>query len=75
MRQKQTHRHRELACGCQSGVGKGCSGNLVLADANYIYRMDNNKVLLNSTGKYQYIKYPVINHNGKNIYNRMFIYV
>ena len=31
---KQTHRHRELTCGCQSGVGKHCSGSLVLADAN-----------------------------------------
>ena len=28
-----------------------------------IYRMDNNKVLLYSTGNY--IQYPVINHNGK----------
>ena len=28
-----------------------------------IYRMDNNKVLLYSTGNY--IQYPVINHSGK----------
>ena len=28
-----------------------------------IHRMDNNKVLLYSAGNY--IKYPVINHNGK----------
>ena len=30
-----------------------------------IYRMKNNKVLPYSTGNY--IQYPVINHNGKNI--------
>ena len=36
------------------------------------YRMDNNKVLLNSTGNY--IQYPVINQNGKE-YEKEYIYV
>ena len=34
--QKQTHRRREQTCGCQGvGTGKGWSGSLGLADANY----------------------------------------
>ena len=37
-----------------------------------IYRMDNNKVLLYSTGNY--IQYPVINHNGKE-YEKEYIYI
>ena len=32
----------------------------------------NNKVLLYSTGKYWYIQYPVINHNG-NEYKKKYI--
>ena len=35
-----------------------------------IYRMDNNKVLLYSTGNY--IQYPVINHNGKE-YEKIYV--
>ena len=37
MKQKQTHRHREQACGCQKKgeVGEGWIGSLGLADANY----------------------------------------
>ena len=33
----QTHRHREQTCDCQGDrrVGKGCTGSLGLADANY----------------------------------------
>ena len=33
----------------------------------------NNKVLLYSTGNY--IQYPVINHNGKNMKKNLYIYV
>ena len=33
----------------------------------------NNKDLLNSTG--DYMKYPLINYNGKNILKRMYIYI
>ena len=33
MKQKQTHKHREQACGCQ-GIGEGWSGRLGLADGN-----------------------------------------
>ena len=34
---KQTHRHREQTCGFQGGgeMGKGGTGSLGLADANY----------------------------------------
>ena len=36
MKQTQTHRHRELTCGCQGGgvVEEGWIGSLGLADAN-----------------------------------------
>ena len=36
-KQKQTHRHKEQTGGCQVGgeVGKGWTGSLELADANY----------------------------------------
>ena len=43
MKQKQTHRHREQAVGCQAGgaVGAGWIESLGLADAKYyIYKMD-----------------------------------
>ena len=33
----------------------------------------NNKVLLYTTGNY--IQYPVINHNGKNIFLNVYIYI
>ena len=35
--EKQTHRHREQACGCQrgEGVGEGWIGGLGLPVANY----------------------------------------
>ena len=36
-----------------------------------IYRMDKQQVLLYSTG--DYIQYPVINHNGKNMKNNVYI--
>ena len=68
-KEKQTHRHREQTWGCQGGgkVGEGYVGSLGLADANYIYieREWINKVQLYSTGNY--IQYPVINYNGKNM--------
>ena len=36
MKQKQTHRHREQACGCQGGGELGrWIGSLGLADAKY----------------------------------------
>ena len=37
IKQKQTHRHREQACGCQAGgeVREGWIGSLGLADANH----------------------------------------
>ena len=35
MKQKLSLRHREETCGCQVAGGKGWTGNLGLADANY----------------------------------------
>ena len=57
-------REMEQTGGCQGReLKEGCSGRLGLADTSFIYRMDNNKVLLYSTGNY--IQYFVITHNGK----------
>ena len=39
----------------------------------YIERI-NYKVLLYGTGNYQYVQYPVINHNGKE-YEKEYIYI
>ena len=70
-KQKQTHRHREQTCGCQGGgeVGEFGIGRCKLLHLEWI----NNKVLMYSTGNY--IKYPVINHNGKEYKRRMSICV
>ena len=42
MKQKQTCRHREQTCVCWGGreIREGWTGSLVLADANFIHRMD-----------------------------------
>ena len=61
---KQTHRHREQLCVCQGGGGGwdglgGWSQQMQLLYIEWI----NNKVLLYSSENY--IRYPVINHNGK----------
>ena len=37
------------------------------------YRMDNNKVLLYSTGNY--IQYPEINHNGKGYKKNVYVHI
>ena len=39
MKQKQTHRHREQACGCQGGESEGQGGIWSLGQT-IIYRMD-----------------------------------
>ena len=71
-KQKQTHRYREQAYGCQ---GRGCRGvdagggkdrEFGISRCKLLYIGWINKVLLYSTGNY--IQYPVINHNGKRIY-------
>ena len=43
--QKQNHRCREQACGCQGGGGEGevRTGSLGLVDANYYIRMDEQR--------------------------------
>ena len=60
MKQKQTHRYGEQTCGCQGGGGGGGGKDwdLGISRCKLIYRMDNYKVLLYSTGNY--IQYPVI---------------
>ena len=52
MKQKQTHRHRELTCGCQVGMGWGgmeCEFGISRYKLLHIECI-NNKVLLSSTG-------------------------
>ena len=68
MKQKQTHRHGEQTCGCQGGGESGGRmewefgiNRCKLLCIEWI----NNKVPLYSTGNY--IQYPEINHNGKEI--------
>ena len=46
-KQKQTHRHRELSCGCQGGSGQRRDGLEVWGQQmqNTIYRMDKQEDL------------------------------
>ena len=69
MKQKQTQREKRLVV----TKGEGWIGSLGLADSNYILYTEwvNNKVLLYSTGNY--IPYPVINQNRKNMKNNVYI--
>ena len=80
MKQKQTHRHREQVCGCygEGEVEEGWSGRLELQQLQtIIYIMDKQQVLL--YGTINYIQYPMINHNErnmkKNIYMCMCVYI
>ena len=69
-KEKQTHRHREQNCGCQEG---GDSGGMVwefgISRCKLLHiEWINNKVLLGTILNiviFNYIQYPVINHNGK----------
>ena len=64
-KQKQTHILREQACGCQGGGG-GMNWEFGVSRCKLVYiGWINNKVLLYSTGNY--IQYPMINHNGKEL--------
>ena len=70
MKQKQTHRDREQACGCQGAGGQGERNNweFGINRCKLLYiGWINNRVLLYSTGNY--IQYPVVNHNGKEYEN------
>ena len=60
-----THRHRDQTCGCQGREGgRGRHWEFGVRRCKLLHReWINNKVLMQSTGKY--IQYPVINHNGK----------
>ena len=71
---KQNHEHREQTGDCQGGRrwgrdGVGCWGQQM---QTFMYKMDNNKVLLYNTENY--IKYPTINHNGKE-YKKKNVYI
>ena len=73
--QRQTHRHRDQTCGCQGrgGGGEGMDWEFGISRCKLVYLgWINNKVLLYSTGNY--IRYPVINHNGKE-YEKEYMYV
>ena len=73
-KQKQTHRHREQACGCQVR-GEVRRDELDFEISRYKLlntEWINNKVLLYNTGNY--IEYPVINHNGKE-YEKEYIHM
>ena len=73
MKQKQTHRHREQTCGCQGEGGWEREGLGVWISRGKLLYIEwiKNKVLLYSTG--DYIQYPVINHNEKNMKKNIYI--
>ena len=62
---EQKQAHREQTCGCQSGGRKGRDGLRVWEQQvqTVMLRMDNSKVLLNSTGNCT--QSLGVNHNGK----------
>ena len=78
-KQKQTHRHREQTCGYQGGRGggggrgrDGMDWEFGISRCKLLYiGWINNKVLLYSIGNC--IQYPVINHNGKEYFKRIYI--
>ena len=64
IKQKQTHRHRKQTYGYQRGKGGGMD-KLGVWDQQIqttIYKINNNVVLYTAGN---YIKYPIINYNGK----------
>ena len=61
-----------VAMGEAGGGGKDCQLGISRRKLLYIEWI-NNKVLLYSTGNY--IQYPGINHSGKRIWKRMYIYI
>ena len=72
-KQKQTHRHREQTCGYQGGGGRDKLGVWDQQIQTTTYKIDNNKVLLYSTGNY--IQYLVMNYNGKESKKKIYIYI
>ena len=74
-KQKQTQRHREqtwLPRGKRDAGGMAWEFGISRCKLVYIEWI-NNKVLLYSTGNY--IQYPVINHNEKNMKKNVYIYI
>ena len=65
VKQKQTHRHREQTCSQGVGWG-GMDWESGVSGCKLLYTEGiNSKVLLYSTGNYNYIQQSEINHNGK----------
>ena len=63
---KKKHTHRENRPVVAKWVERQGRDRLLVWDwqmQTIIFRMDNNKLLLNNTGNY--IQYPVINYRGK----------
>ena len=76
IKQKQTHRHREEACGCQGGFrgGRGMDWDFGIGRCEVLHlEWINNKVLIYSTGNY--IQYPVTNYNGKEYKQNVCMYI
>ena len=67
MNQKQNHGHEELTGGCQGGGVQGRMEWEVGVSKCKLLCIEwiNSKVVLYSTENY--IQYPMINHNGKNV--------
>ena len=56
------------------GGGGGMEWEFGISRCKLLYiECINNKVLLYSTGNY--IQYPIINHNGKNMKKNVYIYI
>ena len=75
MKQKQNHGHREQTGGCQGGGDLGgMEWEVGVSRCKLLYiEWINNKILLYSTDNY--IQYPMINHNGKEYFLNVYIYM
>ena len=60
---KQTHRYRELTCGCQGWGGRVMEEESVVRRGKLLYIKWVNNTLLYSPENY--IQYSAISHNGK----------
>ena len=67
---KQTHRHRDRLVGAKGRRGRWMDCELGVGRCKVLHLEWINKILLYSTGNY--IRYPVINHNGGKHKQRMY---
>ena len=71
-KQNQIHRHREQTCVYQEAAGSRMDWEFRISICKLLYREEtDNKVIRYSTRNY--IQYPVINHNGKNVKKKVHI--